>query len=399
MPIHHTSRRIGRLAAAGLVLLAACSSDDTTSTTVETVATSSTVTAETTPATDAVADTTVTTDQGEIDLLGSYSFADEEFGTMVTVTVEGGTRTIVTNALPDHETGEFPNAGNPNTITAQDLTWTFPTEPVFTGEATFAMTPGVAVNGVKFEPATAESVTCASGESYRVEALQELYDLGLDFNNAHVQPTGEYHYHGISELLVEAHESGDDLVMVGFAADGHLMYYSKSAAYQPSFQLSTSPRAGSDCVGSSAIGGGTIEVEGTTPDGTYTSDWVFDQSIGDLDSCNGTTINGEYVYLITDTFPFAPRCLNGEVGDIGGAGAGGGAAPGGAAPGGAAPGGAAPGGAAPGTAPDLTEAAATLGVTVEELQAALGGPPPDFAAAAEKLGITLDELMAALPQP
>lgn len=93
------------------------------------------------------------------------------------------------------------------------------------------------------------------------------------------------------------------------------MYYSKSAAYQPSFQLSTSQRAGSDCVGSSAIGGSAVEVEGTTPDGTYTSDWVFDESVGDLDSCNGTTINGEYAYLITDTFPFAQRCLNGEVAD------------------------------------------------------------------------------------
>ena len=55
----------------------------------------------------------------------------------------------------------------------------------------------------------------------------------LDFNNAHVQPTGEYHYHGISELLVDAYASDDDLVLVGFAADGHLMYYSKSGAYAP----------------------------------------------------------------------------------------------------------------------------------------------------------------------
>ena len=45
---------------------------------------------------------------------------DEEFGTMTTVTVDGDTRTIVSNALPDHETGEFPNDGNPNTISAQD---------------------------------------------------------------------------------------------------------------------------------------------------------------------------------------------------------------------------------------------------------------------------------------
>ena len=38
-------------------------------------------------------------------------------------------------------------------------------------------------------------------------------------------------------------------------------------------------------------------------------------------------------------------------------------------------------------------------MTQDELQAALGGPPPDFDAAAETLGVTVDELQAALPDP
>ena len=127
---------------------------------------------------------------------------------------------IDTNAIPDHETGDFPNGGNPNSISEQDLTWEFTTSPTYIGGASFARTSGVAVNGVKFEPGTAETATCTSGERYSIEALQEVYDLGLDFNNAHVQPTGEYHYHGISALLVDAYESDDDLVHVGFASDG-----------------------------------------------------------------------------------------------------------------------------------------------------------------------------------
>ena len=51
--------------------------------------------------------------------------------------------------------------------------------------------------------------------------------------------------------------------------------------------------------------------------------------------------------------------------------------------------------------PDFSEAAETLGITEEELHAALrasGGPPPDLAKAAESLGITEDELKAALPE-
>ena len=48
------------------------------------------------------------------------------------------------------------------------------------------------------------------------------------------------------------------------------------------------------------------------PDGTYTSDWVWSADNGDLDECNGITVNGEYIYLITDDYPFISRCLMGE---------------------------------------------------------------------------------------
>ena len=247
------------------------------------------------------------------DRLGGYVLADDEFGTLTTVTVTETTRTIVTNALPDHETGEFPNSGNPNAISAQDRTWEFPTQPTFVGDQTWVMVPGVAVNGIKFEPETAETVECATGETYRVEALQDTYDLGFDVNNAHVQPTGEYHYHGASQLLAEAAASDDDLVHVGFAADGYLMYYSMSGAYESGWELSTQPRTGTNCIGSGALGRASVEVEGTLPDGVYVSDWLFDDAVGGLDECNGITIDGQYVYLITDDYPFVPRCLNGDV--------------------------------------------------------------------------------------
>lgn len=249
---------------------------------------------------------------GEGGYLGSYSLMDEVFGTMTTVTVGGGVRSIVTNALPDHEVGEFPNPGNPNTISEQDASYEYTTEPVYVGSATTAMTPGVAVNGVKFEPGTAETVSCASGETLRVEALQEVYDLGLDFNNAHVQPTGEYHYHGVSELLAAAYETDDDLVHVGFAADGFLIYYSKSGAFDAGYSLSTDTRSGTDCVGSGALGNVVVEIDGTTPDGTYASDWIYSDDTGDLDECNGVEIDGEYAYLLTNDYPYVSRCLNGE---------------------------------------------------------------------------------------
>ncbi len=327
------------------------------------------------------------------DYVGDYTLVDEGFGTMTTVTIDGGTRTIETNALPDHDTGEFPNAGNPNAITAQDLTWEFPVEAAFTGAATEVRTTGVAVNGVKFEPGTAETVTCSSGETYRIEALQELYDLGLDFNNAHVQPTGEYHYHGISGLLVDAYDDDEDLVHIGFAADGYLMYYSKSGAYESSYVLSDGARAGTGCVASGPAGDDEFDLAGTTPDGTYTSDFVYTDGAGDLDACNGATIDGQYAYIVTDAYPYVSRCLNGEVS---------GAGVGGPPPGADGDAAGAPGQGGPGqggAAPDLSEAAAALGVTEDELLAVLPGPGADLTEAAATLGVSVEELMALLPAP
>lgn len=54
---------------------------------------------------------------------------------------------------------------------------------------------------------------------------------------------------------------------------------------------------------------------------------------------------------------------------------------------------------APQGGPDLTAAAAQLGVTVEQLQQALGSPPPDLQAAAAQLGVTVEQLRQALGTP
>lgn len=308
-------KRTGPALLAAGILLAACGSDSTDDAAATPAESDSAEVATTVAASDS---DDGATSAAVSDYLSSYTLDDAEFGTQVTVTVDGTTRTVAANALPDHETGDFPNEGNPNTISEQDVTYEYTTEPVFTGDATEVRTSGVAVNGVKFEPGTAETVTCSSGENFRVEALQDIYDLGLDFNNAHVQPTGEYHYHGASELLAEAYGTDDDLVHIGFAADGYLMYYSKSGAYESGYELSTETLSGTDCTGSGALGGSAVEVEGTSPDGTYTSDWVWSDAAGDLDSCNGVTIDGTYAYIVTDEFPYISRCLNGEVSEAGG---------------------------------------------------------------------------------
>ena len=348
------------------------------------------VTACTAAATSPNAAETPTTNTAQTNLqpgsyLGNYSISDTVFGTQTTVTVSDGTRTIITNALPNHETGLFPNSGNPNSISAQSDRYEYPANPTHTGAATRVGVPGVAVNGVKFEPGTAETVTCATGETYRVEGLQDTFNLGMDLNNAHVQPTGAYHYHGLSDLLAEVHAySGGDLVHVGFAADGHLIYISTTNTYASSYQLLASLRTGNNC--NVSLGGrqdpNTV-VEGTVPNGTYTSDWEYLAGSGDLDECNGTFIEDHYLYLITNEFPYISRCLKGEFNESRPSGPNSEQVPRGQT-------------GSTLSSPNLAVASAQLGVTETQLRGALGPPPPDIEAAASSLGVTTDALRAAL---
>lgn len=246
------------------------------------------------------------------DYFVAYDLEDEIFGTKTSVTVSEDTRTMVTNSLPNHKTGAFPNEGNPNTISAQNKTYTFPLNPKYTGKATWFREPGVALNGVKFEPGTAEVVVCDTGENYRVEAFQDLINLGLDFNHAHVQPTGAYHYHGTPTSVIEDFDTGEDLVHIGFAKDGFPIYFSKSEAYKPSYKLVNGDREGEDCTYSNPMNTLNVIVN-DDHDGTYTSDYEFIEDSGDLDECNGVTVNGKYMYLVTNAFPYVSRCLMGEV--------------------------------------------------------------------------------------
>ena len=247
------------------------------------------------------------------DFFLAYSLVNIEYGTETVVTIEGDERVMVTNALPNHDTGEFPNEGNPNTISAQNITYRFPLNPQIASQSVWVREPGVALNGVKFEPETAEVVKCESGENYKIEAIQDLVNLGLDHNHAHVQPTGAYHYHGAPIGVITAFDKGGDLVHIGFGMDGFPIYFSQSDLYKPSYKLIDEEREGTDCT--YEIPGTSIstDLEGTDPDGTYVLDWEYVSGLGDLDECNGAVINGQYMYLITYDYPFIGRCLKGEL--------------------------------------------------------------------------------------
>ncbi|MDB6070223.1 MAG: hypothetical protein JWL81_1394 [Verrucomicrobiales bacterium] len=241
----------------------------------------------------------------------------------VKLEVEGGFRRIVSNGWPDHAPGVFPRRGNPNVISAQHYEFRVPVAPEPGGELRRAdgFWWGVAVNGVPFEPGTAETWKNERPSAWRYEAGTGFMDLGLDEHHAHVQPTGAYHYHGRPVGLLEGlGGDGSGMRLVGWAADGFPLYSAMAAEGEPgadgkpgklrkmtsSYRLKAGKRPAAP------------DGPGGKYDGRFTEDWEFVRGSGDLDECNGRTgwtpefPKGTYFYCVTEEFPFLPRFWRGK---------------------------------------------------------------------------------------
>jgi hypothetical protein len=221
---------------------------------------------------------------------------------------------IEANGLPDHAPGQFPNRGNPHTISSQNHTFQLPVAPRTNSTSRDARGWwfGVAVNGVPFEPGTAEFWNGQRDWNY--EAIGGSINLGIDQNNAHVQPSGAYHYHGPpTGLITRLGGDTNRMLLVGWAADGFPIYTSRghsiaSDANSPlkqlrsSWQLKKGERPGGP---------------GGKPDGRFTADYEFVAGSGDLDECNGRSgvtpefPQGTYYYCVTGEFPFLARTFRG----------------------------------------------------------------------------------------
>ncbi|MGI9401898.1 MAG: YHYH protein [Rhizobiaceae bacterium] len=221
----------------------------------------------------------------------------------VELTESGTYRCMSSNGIPNHGTGTFPNLGNPNSISAQNMRLCVPLNPVKGNSAKPVRgTVGFALNGIILRPGTTDYYDASSprgfsrdrSSGWNLEGLGARNKLGMDSNNAHVDRSGIYHYHGPSPAIMKSAKGS----LIGYAADGHEIHYLGSKI-KPSYQLNSGSRP-------SAPGG--------KYDGTYNEDWVYKAGSGQLDRCNGGTLNGKYVYFATDNYPFFPRCVYGNIG-------------------------------------------------------------------------------------
>lgn len=217
----------------------------------------------------------------------------------LSITVSNDLRCIASDGLPDHETGAFPNPGNPHTIMAQTVMFCVDATPELGDTPQEVRTTGIAINGVLIRPGTADWYDASSprghsrdrSSGWRLDGLGAAETLGMDSENAHVDNRGRYHYHGVSPSVADAPGT-----LVGWAADGFEIHYVGEAAVS-SWQLKEGERP---------------TAPGSAYDGTYVQDWHYVEGSGTLDACNGAVVDGRYVYFATDTFPFFPHCLMGD---------------------------------------------------------------------------------------
>jgi hypothetical protein len=252
----------------------------------------------------------------------------------VTHVIEGNQRVFYSTGVPDHPTGQFPSPTCPYAIGNRRFRVAL---PLFPQKRPSGSMPadywriGIALNGIPFDPAGPSLV-----EGWQFEVLSEIarIHLGIDFNNAHVQPydgpeqaslkVGQYHYHGFptqfhANMIQQDRRSGTRRAMylLGFATDGFPIYAPNVPAdpgnlgsvrkvMRSSYRLKQGSRRMED-----------ISAPEGEYDGTFVQDYEYVNGLGDLDECNGREgvtpeyPHGIYHYIATREFPFVPRRFRG----------------------------------------------------------------------------------------
>lgn len=249
-----------------------------------------------------------------------------------TETTNATNRVIRSNSIPDHKVGLFGRGRgslNPNAISEQDETYRVTKTPAKANSFTPLLGAngpdfsfGVLLNGVELDPVAAEpfphegTMSANVNWTWNLEALNVL--LGLDCNNAHVQPSGKYHYHGKPTLYLESiNISTNEMTLIGYAADGFPIYYKYAYTTANDASSTVVEMTSSYRLKSGERGGDGVTAPCGTYDGAYSNDYEYVAGLGTLDEANGRTgitpeyPNGTYYYVVTDEFPSIPRYFMG----------------------------------------------------------------------------------------
>lgn len=248
---------------------------------------------------------------------------ETEFTSSFTISNDDSSCSIQSNDIPNYDFNDA-TAHFADDVATQNFSLTIPRKPKRAAVATELnqlQYNAVLLNGVVLDELTdgcykpedpgADSQGniargCGPIADWRLNALGTVR-FGTDSHNAHTQPGGLYHYHGNPLALFDLDDSTKASPVIGFAADGFPIF-------GPHF---VDPKTGKV---THAISGYTLK-SGNRPtsissptgkyDGTYIQDYEF-TGAGNLDKCNGMTVNGQYGYYVTDEYPYVIACYSGN---------------------------------------------------------------------------------------
>ncbi|MGR6872960.1 YHYH protein [Pseudomonas sp. HK3] len=252
------------------------------------------------------------------------------------ISLSGDTCTITSNDIPNHDFNDA-SANFATNAAEVSKSYSIPSAATMATSATelsLGTTNAIFLNGVVLDilPAACygvgnetlgeEKIGCGQNQidnPWRYDPMSSLNNFGTDSHNAHVQPDGTYHYHGnpVAMFTQNCGTQTDSSPVIGFAADGFPVFgmcisdggsirkVTSSYALKAGVRTSVSPYA-------TPVAGQGV-VQSNNYDGQFRGDWMYSANLGDLDACNGMTVNGQYGYYITDAYPWAVNCYKGTV--------------------------------------------------------------------------------------
>ena len=230
------------------------------------------------------------------------------------IQAENGTCIFTSNAIPNHSFND--KGGFPNPVRKQQQTYRITTTPQTNPKPTalsLEYDNGVMLNGVKVDLLAAgcygvgdDLIGCFDMKTpWRYDPMFPGNNFHTDSHNAHTQPSGAYHYHGNPKALFDDGDNKIPSPVIGFAADVFPVfgsYFDDNGTIRKatsSYQL----KQGNRPSGAGNPGG--------IYDGTFVDDYEYVEGAGDLDDCNGMSVNGVYGYYVTDRYPYLLGCFRG----------------------------------------------------------------------------------------
>jgi len=243
---------------------------------------------------------------------------NKNFEGSLDIEVADATCVFTSNSIPNHDfDDDVAHFAEP--VAENTAEFIITSSPIFASSVT-TLSLGInamMLNGVQLDILSAGCFGVGDGkigcgdinEPFRYDPMSPLNSFGTDSHNAHTQPGGVYHYHASPLALFDTDGNAASPV-IGFAADGYPIfgnYFNDNGSIRKatsSYQFKSGEREKVTYNGKEYNPGGSY-------DGAYISDYEYVEGLGDLDECNGMTIDGVYGYYVTDTYPWVLNCYKG----------------------------------------------------------------------------------------